>query len=318
MTAAAQHGVVTATQCREAGLTEGRLKTLCRDRRWLRLNEGVYLVDADLLTGDPPRRSLIRAALFSAGPHAVAVLGTAAEVLNLGGLHRDPTIHISLPGERARPERSTEAGVRLHQLVLRPDDTTVMDGFPLTTPARTVADLILRTDRMTAVCLLDSSLNRRILIDEELDLVRALIRGRRGAVRARPWINEADARAESPLETRVRLRAVDGGIGPDELQYRVRSAAGDIVAIGDFAWLRARARVVGEADGAEAHDSPVAVFRDRKRQNDIIAAGLVPVRFAWPDTNDPGYVPHVIPLRNCRRRVAHTLLLPLSIMNRRS
>ena len=52
--------------------------------------------------------------------------------------------------------------------------------------------------------------------------------------------------------------------------------------------------MVGEADGAEAHDLPMAVFRDRTRQNDIVAAGYWPVRFAWPDTNRPGYVPSVI------------------------
>jgi len=294
MVAAAQHNVVTAAQCRDAGITDGQLKSLCRDRRWLRLNEGVYLINADELIGDPPRRSLIRAALFSAGPHAVAVLNTAAELHNIAGLRRDDQIHVSLPGVRARPARVSDPAVRLHQLVLRPDDITVVDGNPVTTPARTIADLILRTDRFTAVSLLDSSLNRRILVAEELDLVRGLIAGRRGAVRARTWLDEADGRAESPLETRVRLLARDGGIPPDDLQHRIRSRTGQIVAIADLAWLRYRRRVVGEADGAEAHDNPTAVFRDRKRQNEIIAAGFVPVRFTWSDTHDPAYVPYVV------------------------
>lgn len=294
MVALGQSGVVTTAQCREAGVTEGQVRTLCRDRCWVRLNEGVYLVDADMIEGDPPRPAMIRAALFSAGSHAVAVLGTAAELLGIHGLRRDDAIHISLPGSHARPRRCTEPGVRMHQLVLRPDDTTTVDGIAVTTPARTVADLILRTDRLTAVCVLDSSLNRRILIPEDLDLVKCLIVGRRGAVRARPWLAEADERAESPLETRVRLRAADGGVAPDELQFRVRSAAGNIVAIGDLAWLRARARVIGEADGVDAHDTPTAVFRDRKRQNEIIAAGFVPLRFTWPDTMEPDYVPYMI------------------------
>src|SRR5690606_9292929 len=149
MVAAAQHNVVTAAQCRDAGLTDGQLKTLCRDGRWLRLNEGVYLINADELAGDPPRRSLIRAALFSAGPHAVAVLDTAAELHNIAGLRRDDRVHVSLPGVRARPVRSSDAGVRMHQLVLRPDDIMVLDGNPVTTPARTVADLILRAARLT-------------------------------------------------------------------------------------------------------------------------------------------------------------------------
>ena len=182
----------------------------------------------------------------------------------------------------------------MHQFVLRADETTVVDGIPVTTPARTVADLILRTGRMSAVSVLDSSLNRRILIEEELDLVRALIAGKRGAARARPWIAEADARAESPLETRVRLRAIDGGIAPDELQFRVRARTGGIIAIADFAWLRFGVGVVGEADGVDAHDNPIAVFRDRTRQNNIVGAGYWPIRFAWPDTVDAGTVPRMI------------------------
>jgi hypothetical protein len=59
-----------------------------------------------------------------------------------------------------------------------------------------------------------------------------------------------------------------------------------------MAWTRAR--VVGEADGAEAHDNPVAVFRDRKRQNDIVKAGFIPLRFTWDDTLNVDYIPNVI------------------------
>jgi hypothetical protein len=290
----AQDDVVTTAQCRQSGVTEGQLKTLCRDRRWLRLNDGVYLIDADHHDGEPPRRSLIRAALLSAGPHAVAVLDTAAEVHNIAGTHKDSTIHVSLPGPLARPRRCTDPNVCLHQLVLRPGDTTVVRGIRVTTAVRTVADLVVRTSRLTAVSVLDSGLNRRILVEDELDLVRGCISGKRGAARARPWIAEADARAESPLETRVRLLASDGGLPPDELQFRVRSRHDEIIAIADFAWLLPGARIVGEADGAEAHDQPTAVFRDRTRQNDIVAAGYWPVRFAWPDTTGPGYVPRAI------------------------
>ena len=35
---------------------ENQVKRLCRYRRWLRLNEGVYLVDADVLEGEPRGR----------------------------------------------------------------------------------------------------------------------------------------------------------------------------------------------------------------------------------------------------------------------
>jgi very-short-patch-repair endonuclease len=286
-----QHGVVTTEQCRAIGVSGDEVRSLCRAGEWSRLSRGVYLVDAQRFDG-VPRLSAIQAAALSAGPSAVAVLTTAAELHGIAGARREDAIHLNLPGLDARNRRPTEPGVRMHQLVLRPGETTTVEGIGVSTPARTVADLLLRVDRLTAVSLLDSAMNRRLLVSEDLDLVQASLAGRRGAPRARPWLAEADARAESPLETRVRLRANDGGVPPDELQYRVRDRNGRIVAIADLAWTRAR--LVGEADGFEAHDNPVAVFRDRRRQNDIVQAGFTPVRFTWEDTLTPDYIPSVV------------------------
>jgi very-short-patch-repair endonuclease len=292
--AAGQDGVVTAAQCHQAGVPKQQVNVLCRTKQWARLAQGTYLVNADILGGEPPRRALIRAALLSAGPYAVAVLGTAAELLGIAGVGMTPgdVFDVNLPGDHARPQRLGTANLRLHQLTLRAGDTTLVDGLPVTTPARTVADLMLRLDRFGAVSVLDSALNRHLVLPDELDLVRAYMRGRRGAVRTVPWLREADTRAESPLETRVRLRAVDGGVPPDELQFRVRDRNGEVVAIGDLAWLGAR--IIGEADGGEAHENPQAVFRDRVRQNAIIAAGYTPLRFTWRDTMTPDYVPYAV------------------------
>jgi len=289
MLAATQDGVVTAAQCRDAGLTPQQVKTLCRGRQWQPLNRGVYIVTMSAAGAEPPRRALIRAASISAGPRAVVALGTAAELHGIAGVRHEDVVHVTVPGVNARPRRSSEPGLRIHQLALGPDDAVMVEGIAVTSPARTVADLLLRVDRFTGVGLLDSALNRRILDPGDLDLVAALLVGRRGARRARPWLLEVDPRAESPLETRVRLRAVDGGIAPDELQYRVVDRLGEVVAIADLAWIGAR--VLGEADGAEAHDTPTALFRDRTRQNDIIAAGFAPVRFTWADTLTSSYIP---------------------------
>lgn len=290
--AAQQHGVVTAEQCRVRGVSKSQVQSLCRRRIWVRLHEGIYYVYGMEANGSPPRRALIVGAMKSAGPHAVAAFGTAAELLGIEGLPRSDEIHVTLPGWAARCRRFGESRLELHQLALRESDTTVVAGIRTTTPARTVADVMLSTDRLTAVSVLDSGLNRRILVENDVEQIRALMRGRRGAATARAWIEEADARAESPLETRVRLRAADGGLPPEELQYRIRRPDGSVLAIADLAWTRQR--VIGEADGASAHDTPSAIFRDRRRQNEIVAAGFVPVRFTWDDTLTASYVPRAL------------------------
>jgi very-short-patch-repair endonuclease len=291
ITAADQHGLVTSAQCRAAGISPQTVQRLCRSGEWQRLNRAVYLVDADRYDLIPSV-TMTRAAVLSAGPHAVAVLETAAEVLGIAGVHHAGRVHVSLPSALARPRRPTEPNVRLHQLSLPAADIVVVSGLRVTTPARTVADLMRRSDRLTAVSIVDSALYRRVLGPDDLDRVVAHMAGRPGAPRARPWLADVDGRAESPLETRVRLRAADGGVAPDELQFRVRDSRGRIVAIGDLAWIRAR--VIAEADGVEAHDNPVAVFRDRKRQNDVVNAGFRLLRFTWEDTRNPDYIPHVV------------------------
>jgi hypothetical protein len=302
-TASRQDGVIAAWQCRNLGMQPNDVKALCRSGRWSRLYRGVYLVDADL-PGRSSQRAETRAALLSTGPHGVAVFDTAAAIHGIGGLPKpDGQVHVSLPGKHARPRRIIDKRLELHQLVLRPEETVLVDGIRVTTPLRTVADLIVRLDRFAAVSVMDSALNRGLVTDDEFATLPRLIAGRRGAARARRWIPEADGRAASPLETRVRLRCVDGGVAPDTLQHRVYNGYGDLLGIGDLAWLRAR--VLGEADGVDIHDQPEAVFRDRWRQNELVSAGWTIIRFTWQDTLQPGYVVYVV--RNALARATSSL-----------
>jgi hypothetical protein len=149
--AADQAGVVTAEQCRNAGIGRYTVQRLCRSRQWLRLSRGAYLVDAEDMR-EPPRTAVIRAAVLSAGPQAVAVLDTAAEVNGIAGIIRPSAtapsssgspgfvripltaaIHVSLPGSAARARRVGEGGLRLHQFVRRPDEITTVNDVPVTT-----------------------------------------------------------------------------------------------------------------------------------------------------------------------------------------
>jgi hypothetical protein len=301
-----QDGVVSAAQCLAAGMTASNVKRLCRNRQWLRVRWGVYLVDADLWGGEPSRPALIRAALLTTGPHAVAVLSSAAELHGIAGLAEESTVHISLPSGLERSQRTTDRDLRIHRFELRPADLMDVRGMRVTTPIRTVADLLLTVDRYTGVCLLDSGLNGRHISTDDLDSIRSLMFGRRGAVAARPWVAEADGRAQSPLETRVRLRCVDGGVPPDSLQFPVYGLYGELLAIADLAWEEAR--VIAEADGKDAHDNPRAVFRDRFRQNDIVKAGFFPLRFTWRDTVPQRYVPFEVRAAIARAR---TLVDPI-------
>ncbi|SCF08971.1 Protein of unknown function [Micromonospora chaiyaphumensis] len=238
------------------------------------------------------RRARIRAVVESLGAGAVAVLDTAAELHRIGGLRATSAVHVSVPPDRPRPQRPADPDLVVHQLALCPADVATAAGVPATTPVRTVADVILRADRYPAVCVVDSALNRGLIDESDLSLVAALIARRRGAVAARRSLAESDGRAQSPLETRVRLRCVDGGVPPDTLQLEVRDDDGYLLGIGDLAWRGAR--IIAEADGQTPHQTPQAVYEDRVRQNRLANPGWTVLRFTWPDTLRPDYIPQTI------------------------
>jgi very-short-patch-repair endonuclease len=289
--AAGQDGLVTLEQARSAGLTLDEVHRLCRNGRWRRLSRTTYL-----MTPDAPeavlRRARIRSAVASLGPAAVAVLNTAAELHCLAGLRRSEQIHVSLPGCRARPRRLGQPELVVHQLVVLRAQQVRVDGITVTSPLRTVADNLLMANRYDGVSLLDSALNLGLLTDDELPAVLPLLRGRRGAVAARTRLAEADGRAQSPLETRVRLRCVDGRVAPEQLQHQIRDVHGHLLGVADLAWLGAR--LLGEADGRGPHGGPEAVYADRRRQNALTNAGWRILRFTWTDTLCPDYIPWTV------------------------
>ncbi len=199
---------------------------------------------------------------------------------------------MSVPVDRPRPQRRGDSSLAVHQLTVRSGDVVRVAGIPVTSPLRTVADVILRQRRYAAVSVLDSALNRQLVTADDLAALAVLIRGRRGARLARSYLVEADGRAQSPLETRARLRCVDGGVPPDVLQLEVRDGDGYLLGVGDLGWRGAR--LIAEADGAGPHGGLDALFADRRRQNRLTNAGWRVLRFTWADTLRPDYIPWTI------------------------
>jgi hypothetical protein len=217
------------------------------------------------------------------GDECVFVGPTAGALLGLGVLPRDDgDIHLRLPPGR---ERHQQRGVRVHTLKLDSPVTNTSSGFRVTSLGRTVTDLVLTSCRLDAVALLDHVLNEGLLRPGQLADLRGAAFGRRGVRRTFDWWDLAREGAQSPLETRIRLVAIDAGLAPDVLQIAVRDGAGVLLGYGDMAWHLKSGRVlIAEADGQGPHSLPVALFRDRRRANDFLGTGRVDiVRFTWRD-----------------------------------
>jgi very-short-patch-repair endonuclease/predicted transcriptional regulator of viral defense system len=143
--AARQHGVVTTAQLAPFGIDRRGVWRRVRAGRLHRLHRGVYAVGHDRLT----QRGRWLAAVLASGRAAVLSYRSAAALWGIrptsSGL-----IEVTLPslgGPSNRP------GLWVHRTRrLGADEVTCHDGIPVTTPARTLADLrrVLPPDHIRA------------------------------------------------------------------------------------------------------------------------------------------------------------------------
>jgi hypothetical protein len=282
--ASRQDGLITTAQCADVGISPDQIKRLCRTGVWRPALRGVYQVWGFGRTHE------IRAALLATGPEAVAVSASAAKLFDLP--FESPVVHVAVPGRFAVPRKVHGGSVVVHQRELPASTIVEIGGMRTTNPLWTVADLLLDHNRYAAVPAVDAAIHGGLLDDADLVAVEGLLFRRRGAVHAREALGLVDGRAESPLESRGRLRCVDAKLAPDTLQAEIHGRDGRLIGRVDMLWTARR--LGAEADGAQFHDQPDALFRDRARQNDLISAGYAVSRFTWEDTLSAVRIPSMV------------------------
>ena len=261
---AATGGVWTAEQARAAGLSGDEVQGACERGEWQVLRRGVYL-DGGVSPGTSHRAW---AAVLSAGgpERAVAVGRTAARLHGLPLVDDDDPAtgrcerrHDDVAVARALHPRPT---LHAHRWSCARGDLGRIGGCPTTSPLRTLWDLrlVLRPDAL--VCALDDALHRGLVARADLEELVEHSARVRGAVAFRTAVSSSHGRAESPLETLVRLavRPVLPGVEP---QVEVRGPRGELLARID---LGVRALRLGiEADGG-THHGAVSLAADRARE----------------------------------------------------
>ena len=300
-----QDWLLSADQAMASGLLPTEIASALRSGYVRSLYTGVYLVDPDLVT-ELSRRQWHRAALLAHGEDACLVGWSAVRAAGGEGLPAvDPTVDIVVLGTGARHRRLSRTGlprstpldspaIIVRQWPVAAGEVETVDGLRVRAPGLSVIDAALLLDRPHALSLLDWSLRTGVHSAESLERVLLTIRRRPGAVHVREMAALADGRAASPLESRVRLACIDGGVPPDELQYPVVNEAGIVMGYGDLAWLRRRRPLIGEADGTEPHSETRALFHDRRRANNFVVQACDIVRFTWADAMRPVYIQQVV------------------------
>ena len=131
-----------------------------------------------------------------------------------------------------------------------------------------------------AVVVADMALHGRLTTEDALAEWLAAHRGRKGVARLSRVIELVDPRAESPMESRLRLILVLGGLPRPISQPTLHDAAGRFLARPDLYYPQAR--LVVEFDGA-IHAAPTRLAQDHRRQNRLLSNGFTILRFTGSD-----------------------------------
>lgn len=259
----------TAAEASHVGLSRGEVRRLLRDGRLRRVFTSVY-VDA----GVPDSLALRAAAVAKVVPPGdVICLRTAAwlwgtDVLAMGGHRQIPPVDVMGPSCSAAPRRGGCVG-RTGPL---PDgDVVWLNGVPVTTPARTAADLLRLLRRPDALASFDALLRETGVAKAEVAEVIGRFGRQRGVVQARHLLQLGDPRAESPQESRTRLRCVDAGFPCPEPQINVFDPAGMFLARLDMGYRNLRKGI--EFDGDEAHRTRAQLRHDQARRKRVERVG---------------------------------------------
>jgi very-short-patch-repair endonuclease len=158
-------------------------------------------------------------------------------------------------------------GMKLRQLKLESNEVVRRNGWLVTNPLRTAFDCSRWLPLVEAVVLVDAMAHAGLITLDALLAFAGEHPGIRWVRRVADVVRYADARSESPMESRLRLLLVRAGLDGLQPQYIVRTASGGFVARVDLAYVAAR--VIVEYDGAWHWKQRRADDRRRDRLRDL-------------------------------------------------
>lgn len=175
-----QWGMVTSAQANARGVSHMNLTRLTESGDLIRLSHGVYRdagapggefdeLRSAWLASDPARLAWDR---LREKPGKVVVTGESAAALHGIGTLRAMRSEFTTPSRK----QTQRADVRYRTRTLTSDDVTVREGLPVTTPERTIADLVEQRTQLDHVgdALRDAARKSRLDTDRLAELLGPL------------------------------------------------------------------------------------------------------------------------------------------------
>jgi hypothetical protein len=181
------------------------------------------------------------------------------------------------PGSRSI--RRSPGGITFHAATLPPGHVTKRFKVPVTTVARTVADIARTSSFMEGVVVTDSALHSQQTTKAELAAVLSACGQWTGLGQARRVAEFSDARSESVLESCSRVVFDAHGLPAPDLQ--VELGAERFAGRADFYWREYL--TVAEADGESKYRTRADAIYQLERDRLLRAAGFRVVHFTWQE-----------------------------------
>ncbi|ODR25107.1 endonuclease domain-containing protein [Mycolicibacterium porcinum] len=209
------------------------------------------------------------------------------------------------PAELARFRHPAPPGILIHTGVIADDEITVVGDMTCTTIARTCYDMGRFQSLDTAIIRIDALLNSTRGSIAAVSTIAERYPGARRIRRLRQALDLADAGAESPQETRLRLLLVRGGLPRPVTQIPVADESGRVRRRIDMGWPEWMVGI--EYDGDQHWTTPEAQENDIVRLEFLASRGWTIVRVsarqleyrgpevvarAWAALRRAGYTPY--------------------------
>jgi very-short-patch-repair endonuclease len=252
-----QDNVITREQLIASGLGRGAIEHRVNAAWMQRMHQGVYLIGP----APPTLMARVRAAAMACGADAMVSHRSAAEMFGLLS-ETEGEVHVTVAGRN--PHR--QAGIRIHRVARLPrHEVTKMRGIPVTSVARTIADLAATEPENDVEHAFQEALYRKLVVPPALAEIISREPRRKGAPVIRGLIE--DPRMTRSEKERRLLRLIDAAQLPRPVtNVRVHGYLIDVY------WPAERLAV--EFDGQRAHGHLLAFDANRKRDQVLLSHGV--------------------------------------------
>jgi len=256
----------TSAEASDLGVTRSQL----RGASYRRLGSGLYR-----WVGLEESPQLVLTAVAKRLPAGAAFSGrTAAWLHGLDLAPCDP-IEVTIPAPMRIDRR---AGAHVRRAALDGDEIMPRRGLPTTSPLRTLIDLGGRDPLIEGAVVADLILHARLVTMNELRNYVARHPRTKGVARLRRVAELADPKAESAMETRLRVLLVLAGLPRPEVQVSIQDDEGRFLGRPDLLYRRQHLAI--EYDGGNHRERLVD---DNRRQYGLVGAGYRLLRFTAAD-----------------------------------